>query len=75
MHPRHRRRNARGQKELIGFIDGTRESAHDWRTLLLHLKRRGLAIAPELAVAYGALGFWKAPGEVWPKTCARQPTS
>ncbi len=48
--------------------DGTRESAHDWRTLLLDLKRRGLAIAPELAVADGALGFWKALGEVCPKT-------
>ena len=57
-----------GKKELIGFADGTRESAHDWRTLLLDLKRRGLAIAPELAVADGALGFWKALGEVWPKT-------
>ncbi|HEY5732163.1 MAG TPA: IS256 family transposase [Methyloceanibacter sp.] len=57
-----------GKKELIGFSDGTRESAHDWRTLLLDLKRRGLAAAPELAVADGALGFWKALGEVWPKT-------
>ena len=37
-------------------------------SLLLDLKRRGLAIAPELAVADGALGFWKALGEVWPKT-------
>jgi Transposase, Mutator family len=57
-----------GKKELIGFTDGTRESAHDWRTLLLDLKRRGLAIAPELPFADGALGFWKALGEVWPKT-------
>lgn len=57
-----------GKKELVGFTDGTRESAHDWRTLLLDLKRRGLAAAPELAVADGALGFWKALGEVWPKT-------
>ena len=57
-----------GKKELIGFTDGTRESAHDWRTLLLDLKQRGLTIAPELAVADGALGFWKALGEVWPKT-------
>ena len=57
-----------GTKELIGFTDGTRESAHDWRVLLLDLKRRGLTIAPELAVADGALGFWKALGEVWPKT-------
>ena len=56
-----------GKKELVGFTDGMRESANpgvnccsissaaDWR-------------APELAVADGALGFWKALGEVWPKT-------
>jgi hypothetical protein len=57
-----------GRKELVGFTDGTRESAHDWRTLLLDLKRRGLSVAPELAAADGALGFWKVLGEVWPKT-------
>ena len=57
-----------GKKELVGFTDGTRESAHDWRALLLDLKRRGLTAPPELAVADGALGFWKALGEVWPKT-------
>ncbi|MGY4501644.1 transposase-like protein [Bradyrhizobium sp. GM24.11] len=27
-----------GRKELVGFTDGTRESAHDWRDLLLELK-------------------------------------
>jgi len=57
-----------GKKELIGLIDGVRESAQSWRELLLDLKRRGLAIAPELAVADGALGFWQAVEEVWPKT-------
>ena len=57
-----------GRKELVGFTDGARESAADWRDLLLDLKRRGLAIAPELVIADGALGFWKAAGEVWPKT-------
>ena len=57
-----------GKKEFVGFTDGTRESAHDWRTLLLDLKRRGPSIAPELAIAGGALGFWKALGEVWPRT-------
>jgi putative transposase len=57
-----------GQKELVGLIDGVRESAQSWRELLLDLKRRGLAIAPELAVADGALGFWQAIEEVWPKT-------
>ena len=57
-----------GKKELLGFVDGARESAHDWRALLLDLKRRGLSMAPKLAVADGALGFWKAIGELWPKT-------
>jgi putative transposase len=57
-----------GKKELVGLIDGVRESAQSWRELLLDLKRRGLAMAPELAVADGALGFWQAIEEVWPKT-------
>jgi transposase-like protein len=57
-----------GKKELVGLIDGVRESAQSWRELLLDLKRRGLATAPELAVADGALGFWQAVEEIWPKT-------
>ena len=57
-----------GRKELIGFTDGARESAQDWRDLLLDLKRRGLDVRPELAIADGALGFWKAAGEIWPTT-------
>src|SRR5881392_1102873 len=57
-----------GKKELVGLIDGVRESAQSWKELLLDLKRRGLTIGPELAVADGALGFWKALPEVWPKT-------
>jgi transposase-like protein len=32
------------------------------------LRNRGLVIAPELAVADGALGFWNALGELWPTT-------
>ena len=57
-----------GKKELVGLVDGVRESAQSWRELLLDLKRRGLAVAPELAVADGALGFWQAIEEVWPNT-------
>src|SRR5262249_8433017 len=44
------------------------ESAQSWRELLLDLKRRGLSIGPELAVADGALGFWQAVEEGWPQT-------
>jgi putative transposase len=57
-----------GKKELVGLIDGVRESAQSWKELLLDLKRRGLAMGPELAIADGALGFWQAVEEVWPKT-------
>src|SRR3712207_2924069 len=38
-----------GKKELVGFWVGLRESAQSWRELLVDLKARGLAIAPELA--------------------------
>ena len=55
-----------GKKELVGFQVGTRESARSWRELLVGLKAHGLAIAPELAVGDGALGFWKALEEVFP---------
>ena len=69
-----------GGKELVGFTDGLRESSQSWCDLLLDLKRRGLTTAPQIAVADGALGFWKALGEVWPTTreqtgCTRPPTS
>ena len=57
-----------GNKELVGLTDGVRENAQSWKGLLLDLKRRGLVIGPELAIADGALGFWQAIEEVWPKT-------
>jgi transposase-like protein len=57
-----------GKKELVGFQVGARESAQSWRELLADLKSRGLAIAPEIAVGDGALGFWKAVDEAWPDT-------
>ena len=53
-----------GRKERLAIADGYRESAQSWREVLLDLKRRGLAIAPELATGDGALGFWKALREV-----------
>jgi hypothetical protein len=50
---------------LLVIIGATPEGKQE---LLLDLKRRGLALGPELAVADGALGFWKAIEEVWPTT-------
>lgn len=49
-----------GAKELVAIHDGYRESEQSWRELLLDLKARGLAEAPQLAVGDGALGFWAA---------------
>src|ERR1700752_2174112 len=57
-----------GKKELIGFQVGVRESTQSWRELLVEAKSRGLAIAPEVAVGDGALGFWKALDAVFPAT-------
>ena len=57
-----------GRKELVGFQAGYRESAQSWKELLVDLKARGLAAAPELAVGDGALGFWKALDEAFPTT-------
>jgi putative transposase len=57
-----------GQKEIIGILDGHRESSLSWKELLLHLKRKGLARSPSLAIGDGALGFWKALEEVFPET-------
>ena len=57
-----------GGKELVGFQVGVRESAQSWRELLIDIKRRGLTIAPELAVGDGCLGLWKALEEIFPST-------
>ena len=45
-----------------------RESTQSWRELLVEVKRRGLTIAPELAVGDGALGFWTALDAIYPGT-------
>jgi putative transposase len=57
-----------GTKELIAVQDGYRESEQSWKELLLDVQARGLAIDPKLATGDGALGFWKALMQVFPKT-------
>ena len=57
--------DALGNKDIVGLMDGYRESAQSWREMLLDLKRRGLRNGPELATGDGALGFWKALREVY----------
>jgi transposase-like protein len=60
-----------GRKELIAVTDGYRESEQSWKALLLDVQARGLTIDPKLATGDGALGFWKAIGQVYP-TCREQ---
>lgn len=57
-----------GKKELFGIYDGRRESKLSWKEALLDLRERGLPISPSLAIGDGALGFWAALKEVFPKT-------
>lgn len=57
-----------GQKELVGMLDGFRESEQSWSELLSDLKARGLKKAPRVAVGDGALGFWAALRKVFPET-------
>jgi putative transposase len=59
---------ADGKKELIAVADGFRESEQSWKGLLLDAKARGLTLDPKLAIGDGALGFWKALKQVYPKT-------
>ncbi len=57
-----------GSKERVAIGDGIRESKESWRELLLDLKARGLKCGPRLATGDGAMGFWAALNEVFPKT-------
>lgn len=60
--------NERGQKAFLAIEDGVRESTQSWREVLLSLKRRGLTESPLLGIGDGALGFWAALEELYPKT-------
>jgi putative transposase len=58
---------ADGAKELVAIADGQRESGDDWAELLRDCGRRGMG-APVVMVGDGALGLWRALGEVFPET-------
>ena len=57
-----------GNKDVLGLVDGFRESTPSWRELRVDLKRRGLEAAPKLALGDGSMGFWAALHEVNGKT-------
>ena len=58
--------NHNGKKELIALCDGFRESTESWLELLRGLNTQGIE-APTLVVGDGALGFWNAITDVFPK--------
>jgi putative transposase len=58
---------ADGTKELVAVADGERESGDAWAELLRDCRRRGMR-APVVMVGDGALGLWRALGEVFPQT-------
>lgn len=56
-----------GTKEILAILDGERESSLSWQEMFQNLKKRGFTLSPKaLAVADGALGFWKALEETFP---------
>lgn len=57
-----------GTKEVVAIHDGHRESKESWKEVLHDMKRRGVSIAPSLAIGDGALGFWAALEEMFPST-------
>jgi putative transposase len=57
-----------GQKELLALEDGFRESKESWLDLINHLKKQGLQKGPEVVCGDGALGFWAAVSEAYPRT-------
>lgn len=56
-----------GKKELVALQGGYRESSESWAQVLRDLKKRGMR-APVLAIGDGALGFWGALRDAFPKT-------
>jgi putative transposase len=58
---------ADGTKELVAVADGERESGDAWAELLRDCRRHGMR-APVVMVGDGALGLWRALGEVFPAT-------
>ena len=56
---------------MIVVEDGYRESSESWLAVLRDLQSRGLE-APLLAIGDGALGFWKALREVWPRAAEQR---
>lgn len=62
---------ADGTKEMVAIYDGERESKLSWKTILRQLKSQGLRKGPQVSIGDGALGFWSAIEEEFPR-CRHQ---
>ena len=60
--------DSNAKKELVGLIDGFRESKESWLELLWDLKSRNLEYSPKLAIGDGSIGFWAAISEIYEET-------
>ena len=47
-------------REQVGVLDGFRWNEQSWKELRLDVQSRELLAAPQLALAVGTFGFWKA---------------
>ena len=68
VHAGRHRRHPRGQQGARGLPDRRARERPELARVLVDLKARGLAAAPEIAVGDGAMGFWRALDEVFPGT-------
>ena len=53
------------RKGILAVVDGYRESEASWLEVIDQLEHQGFKGQPEILVADGALGFWKAPVKRW----------
>ena len=63
--------NEQGAKELLGVMEGYRESYESWREIWRGLRDRGLA-APLVVIGDGIAGLWKALSEIYPTAKAQR---
>ena len=62
---------ADGTKVVLAVESGHRESSESWAEILRDLTARGLP-APACVIDDGALGLWKAVGQVWPEAAEQR---
>jgi transposase-like protein len=57
-----------GRKDVLGVLDGHRESEASWTAVIEQLRAQELQLTPKLAIGDSALGFWKTVAKSLPQT-------